>query len=282
MKPTRLFAWKKHSTFSKQRLLAILVSGVFVTLGHAGEKLIISGHPQYPPLMWNDGGRLRGVGFKLAQTVFDELKIPYEIKLVGPWNRVQMLASQGKVDVIVALYKNDLREKYLDFSIPYFPDPTAILVKKGCSFPYRDWNSLIGKKGVTLYGESYGDEFDRFIQNDLSVDLVYDASTMLHRLKHRQQDYALFGYFASLPLPDLQKESGEIEILAPNILQQDIYMGISKKSKFQNLLPKVNKIIERLLSEGKIKQWVSEFLEISNPNPPRDKGQKREQTGAEK
>ena len=72
--------------------------------------------------------------------------------------------------MIFGIYYNDERATYLDYIQPAFTfDDVAVFVVKGKEFPFTDKNDLIGKKGVTNQGESYGTDFDAFMKDKLDV-----------------------------------------------------------------------------------------------------------------
>ncbi len=90
--------------------------------------LVVSGHPDYPPVSMDDDGILSGASIELARTIFTELEIPFEINATGPWARVQMNSKNGVIDVIAFAYKNSVRDEYMEFSIPYMVDPVSIFI----------------------------------------------------------------------------------------------------------------------------------------------------------
>ena len=74
----------------------------------------------------------------------------------------------GKADMIFGIYYNDERATYLDYVQPAFIfDDVVGLRDKDKKFPFTGQDDLIGKKGVTNQGESYGNDFDAFIKDKL-------------------------------------------------------------------------------------------------------------------
>ncbi len=140
----------------KNLFVSLIMILSVTTMTSAQEILVISGHPNYPPFMWQQEETLVGASVELAVSVFNELKIPFKIIAGGPWQRVQDYARRGKIDVIVGLYANPERASYIDFSCPYITDPTVVFIKKGNRFLIKRWEDLIGKKGSTMQGESFG------------------------------------------------------------------------------------------------------------------------------
>ena len=226
-------------------ILMLLMSSLF-----AGEQaLIASGHPFYPPVMWREGDKITGAAAEIAETVLKDLKTPCVVKYAGSWDQVQKEAMEGKVDLIVAIYKNDERMKYLDFSIPYIEDPVVIFVKKGKTFSFKVWEDLVGKKGVTGTGESYGESFDEFMNKKLSMERISNRDGF-KKLLDGSADYMIAGKY---PGSIQAKQEGilhELEILITPVTTQQFYMAISKKSKYTGLLPEINKKLKHYTLNG--------------------------------
>ena len=90
-----------------KKIILLLVSIVLVVYpAFARDILIVSGHPEYPPIMWKENGAIVGVAAELAKTIFTELGLPFESKSTGPWVRVQENAKNEDIDMIVASYIN--------------------------------------------------------------------------------------------------------------------------------------------------------------------------------
>ena len=84
---------------------------------------------------------------------------------MGSWADAQAATRDGKADMIFGVYFNDERAQYLDYVQPAFIyDDVAVFVLKGKGFEFKGQDDLIGKKGVTNEGESYGNDFDAFMK----------------------------------------------------------------------------------------------------------------------
>lgn len=232
----------------------------FVSIGFS-KTLIVSGHHDYPPFMKKEeNSKLVGVSFKIVKMVLDELNINYKIKHMGPWNRVQNLAKSGAVDIIVGIYFNKEREKYLDYSDSYAEDSTSVFVLKSKVFPFRNKFDLIGKIGTTIFGDSFGQELDVFINSKLRLNRSYKISDSFRMLDDGVADYMIWGYFpARINAVKLGYEN-RIKILAKNLSNEGIYIGFSKKSKLNHLLPKVNTILSRIKKAGTIDRLLEEAI----------------------
>lgn len=246
-----------------QRAILIILCLLLVEATYcwsATPPLIISGHPNYPPHMWQQDGELVGIGPNLAKTVCRELGIPFEFKVVNSWNRVQELAQNGKVDLLVGIYSNEERRCYLNYTAAYMQDPTCIFINRNHPFQFSDKNDLIGKRGIAIFGESFGEECDDFMVKHLNIGRVYQAKALFDNLHSARVDYILWGYY---PWYLNAKDNNALEWcipLEPAILTEGMYMAFSRKSSYCHLIPEINKIIVRLQNNGTIDRWREQFL----------------------
>ncbi|MCP4105164.1 MAG: transporter substrate-binding domain-containing protein [Desulfobacteraceae bacterium] len=246
----------------KKKILLLIVCAICQASSvSAGGTVIISGHPEYPPITWKEGNTITGVAAELAKTVFTEIGVPYEIKTTGPWKRVQMNAREGAIDVITSAYTNPERQTYMDYTIPFMKDPVSVFVMKGNIFPFNRWEDLIGKRGNTVLGESYGKEFDQFIEQKLQVERTSRVIQNFLKLEKGRVDYAIIGLYPGLACATVTGYKDKIEVLSNPIVEENFYMTFSKKSEFRHLLPKANKIIKRLKNEGAVEKWIEKYLD---------------------
>jgi polar amino acid transport system substrate-binding protein len=247
---------------SPRMLIASLCGLVLLGAGPAaaGQPLIVSGHPDYPPVMWEENGTIVGAAAELAKTVFTELGVPFEIRATGPWKRVQLNSREGTIDVIVAAYVNPERLAYMDYTVPFMKDPVVAFVWKGKAFPFRKWDDLAGKLGTTNLGESYEEAFDKFAEQKLNIERVAETVQNFKKLGNGRASYFVFGLYPGLACAAITGYDDKIEVLPQPIVTAEFYMTFSKKSKFGHLIPRVNKIIARLKSQGAIDAWLKKYL----------------------
>ena len=128
-------------------ILSALLGGTSQLI--SAQNFIASGNPYAPPVVWEENKKLAGVAPDLVNEIFTELSLPYSVRVLSDWERVQEAAQKGEIDLIVSAYRNDARSKYLNFSIPYLPEQTVIghidWPKNGRSRPdrmVRCWNQV--------------------------------------------------------------------------------------------------------------------------------------------
>ena len=202
-------------------------------------KITATGHPQYPVIAYKDGDNIVGAAPMLVEAIAKELNIPLESKYMGSWEDAQAAARDGKADMIFGIYYNDERATYLDYVQPAFTyDDVAVFVVKGKEFPFTGQNDLIGKKGVTNQGESYGTEFDAFIKDKLDVARTDGIDAAFKDLLAGKADYLIAGYYPGVA--EAAKEGSKDQVVALNqaLLTAEMFVAFSKKSPCRSLADK--------------------------------------------
>ena len=188
-----------------KRFLGLTVFAALTLTGNATfaadtcTKIVATGHPQYPAIAYKDGDNIAGAAPTLVAAIAKSLNIPLELKYMGSWEEAQAAARDGKADMIFGIYYNDERAKYLDYVKPAFMfDDVAVFVFKGKEFPFKGPDDLVGKKGVTNQGESYGNDFDAFIKDRLDVARTAGIDAAFKDLVAGKADYLIAGYYPGL------------------------------------------------------------------------------------
>jgi polar amino acid transport system substrate-binding protein len=237
----------------------ILCLSVFAALTLAGNatfaadectKIVATGHPQYPAIAYKDGDNIAGAAPMLVEAIAKTLKVPLESKYMGTWEAAQAAARDGKADMIFGIYYNDERATYLDYVQPAFTfDDVAVFVVKGKEFPFTDKNDLIGKKGITNQGESYGNDFDAFMKDKLDVARADGIDDAFKDLLAGKADYLIAGYYPGLA--EAAKDGLKDKVVALNqaLLSQEMFVAFSKKSPCRSLAGKFGQGITELTTD---------------------------------
>jgi polar amino acid transport system substrate-binding protein len=230
----------------------------------AGEVLIASGHPNYPPFSWQRGEQIVGIGVELTEMIFSDVGIAVTFPARGNLKRVQNDAANGSIDVIVGIYKTLDRTQYLSYpDQPYLDDISVAWVRKDRAFTFDKWGDLIGKRGTALLGESYGKDFDDFIARYLQMDWVSMPLQNLKKLDAGRSDYYPFSlYGGTLQLKRYGFED-RIEYLPNAISKQGVYIAVSKKSIYTNRLDDISRAIQKRGADGTIDRLVRKYLQLA-------------------
>ncbi|WP_028582955.1 substrate-binding periplasmic protein [Desulfogranum mediterraneum] len=248
-------------------LLPALFSCLLAALpaAQARSTLVVSGNPEAPPISWNRQGTLSGIGPTLAAAILNELKIDYTLQSREEWAGVLEELTAGKLDMVVSAYKNKQRLQELDFSEPFLKSPVVMVVKKGDSFRCNCWDDMRGKKGVAAKGESFGDRLDRFIADQL--DLTFTSyQRAFEMLAEDTADYLLIDLYPAIIYAKLLMVEDKIEFLEKPVTVQPLHMAFSKKSVHRELLPLINRQLQRLKEAGAIEKLAMEQYKAWNKN----------------
>lgn len=214
--------------------------------------VVVSGHPEWKPIMFKQGDKIVGAGPEIAAMIFKELNVEAEFKYEGTWDQVQTKAKSGAVDVLVAAYKTPEREKYMDYSVAYTKDPVVLVVKKGKQFPFDNWDTLVSNKGIVMTGDSYGQEFDKFIAEKASVTTVGTPDEAFALLENGTADYFVYALYSAEGYIYDKKISDKVEIVSPYVATEDFYLAISKKSPLASRMSEVNALLKKYKDDGTI------------------------------
>ena len=222
---------------------------------NSAQPFIVSGNPYAPPVVWEESKQLAGVAPDLVKEIFAELSLPYSVRILSDWERVQEAARKGEVDLIVSAYRNDQRSEFLNFSIPYLPEQTVIVVEKGKEFNFTSWDALKGKKGVTGIGESYGQKFDSFIADQLDVS-YYRLERAIETVNLGKADYLIIDLYTALIYARLLQGEDSITILDPPVTTENFHLAVAKDSPLNEHLDAINEKLSGKIAAGKVNELV--------------------------
>jgi polar amino acid transport system substrate-binding protein len=224
-------------------------------------KITATGHPEYPVISFKKGDQLEGAAPELVEAIAKELKVPLESKYMGSWTEAQAAARDGKADMIFGIYYNDDRATYLDYVQPaYMYDDVAIFVAKGKEFPFKGQDDLVGKKGVTSQGESYGTEFDAFIKDKLDVARSDGIDAAFKDLLAGKADYLIAGYHPGLAEAAKAGLKDQFVALDQALLTAEMFVAFSKKSPCRSLVDGLGKGITEMTTDGRFDAMLTEAM----------------------
>ena len=235
-------------TLKKLSLLLSLFSFTICHSALAKDPLVVSGNTNAPPISWEEHKALTGAGPDLVSSILDELKVNYEVKVTGNWGQVQKKAKEGKIDLIVGAVKNDERAQFLDFSIPYVVQPAVVVTEAGKEFKFNTLEDLVGKRGVSNIGESYGQKFDEFAKNKLDIKYVA-LERAIELMNLGEADYLVIDLYTALIYARYLRGEDAITILEKPVSQEKFHIAIAKGSPYSDLLPEIDKKLQKALDD---------------------------------
>ncbi len=239
-------------------LVSLLLSPVFV-YADSCQSLVITGHPTYSPIAWAVKGKIVGAAPEMVADIAKDMGVKKVIsKNFGTWAKAQKAAKVGEADIIFGIYKNDERIGYLNYvEPPFMRDPVVVAVRKGDAFPFEKWDDLKGKKGITNEGESYGNEFDAFMNKNLNVARSKGIDKAIQALLNKKVDYVIIAMYPGRNEIRKLKLTSKVEFLQKEISSFDMYIAFSKQSKcYDALKDGFAAKVKEYTEQGKVKQLL--------------------------
>ncbi|GAB2842440.1 transporter substrate-binding domain-containing protein [Pseudoduganella ginsengisoli] len=221
-----------------------------------------SGHPDWPPYSWQQGDRIVGAGAELADLIFRDIGITLDFKAQGNWKRTQAEAEHGKIDVIVSAYRTAGRLRYLAYhATPFAEDANVVWVMRGKEFPFNRWEDLIGRHGTAMLGESYGEQFDRFIAERLNVSRVSSALLNVKKLEAGHADYYPFSLYGGEIQLRRFGYQGQVVSLPGVISTEGVYIAIARTSPLMRYLPQLEQAVRQRRADGTVERLLRAYVE---------------------
>lgn len=248
---------RKAVSIAVATLLTLSTGSAFA----AGEcaSLTITGHPEYAPIAYRNGDRIVGAAPTLVEKIAAGLNVAATSKYTGSWEDAQAAARDGVADIIFGIYYNDERATYLDYVRPPFMlDPVVAMVATGRAFPFKGQDDLIGKKGVTNDGESYGQAFDAFIADHLTVTRTAGVEKAFEAVIAGEADYVIVGLYPGITAAAQFGVTDKLQPLDPPLLTAEMFVAFSKKSPCLSLMEPFSKAIAAMTADGTYASMLSE------------------------
>ena len=242
--------------------LSVFTALVFASTASAAAdcaKITATGHPQYPVIAFKDGDAIVGAAPMLVEAIAKKLNGPLESKAMGSWTNAQAATRDGKADMIFGIYFNDERAQYLEYVQPAFMyDDVGVFVLKGKGFEFKGQDDLIGKKGVTNEGESYGNDFDAFMKAKLDVTRTAGIDEAFKQLLDGKADYLIAGYYPGLAAAAKGGVKDKVEVLDQALVTAEMFVAFSKKSPCAGSAEKFGQGIAEMTTDGSFDKMLTE------------------------
>lgn len=220
-------------------------------------RIVLTGHATYPPVSWAAGSTLRGAGISVVERLAKDAGVPIVVVNEGSWDAAQAAVKSGKANAIVGIYRTQARLPFFNYVEPAIAqDPSAVVVRADSRFVYKNWNSLVGKKGAVSKGESYGHAFDAFMHEHLTTQDVTGFGGVYDAVLGKQADYGLVGYYSALA-----GAPPTIRVAEKNFVTEGLYLAFGKSSPCgARLSAGFSKDIARLAKDGTIERLFNASL----------------------
>ncbi len=195
--------------------------------------LTATGNPEYPPFLWQSesGHHLEGAVSHLLQRLSEKIHVPISMKYVGPWSRSQQEVRSGRVDLMAGAFYTSERADYMEYFSP------AMLFTKSVvwqahdhKFPYHQREDLVGRWGVTVINNSFGQTFDEYARDNLNLLKVASLDQAFNMLIAGRADYVLYERGPGAAYADRLGLAEKLVAMEPAISSEGLFLAISKQS----------------------------------------------------
>lgn len=233
--------------------ILILLFFVFVVTGcnNNDNQIVMVTEAGFAPYEFYDGDEIVGVDVEIAKEIAKSLGKELVIKDVY-FNSIINELKSGKADFAAAgMSITEDRKKEVDFTIEYVTSNQVVVVKKGSNIKSVD---DISDKRISV---QLGTVADSYVEENLPNAKLNKLKTFLvaaEDVKNNKSDCIIMD---KLPAVELVKKNPELEIL-DEVLFEDKY-AIAVKKGNKELLDSINKVLTKLVNNGKIDEYIIEF-----------------------
>lgn len=250
-------------------LLALLMAlGGPLAAQAACQRLVVSADPAYPPLHWYDGQTLQGASIEIAKRVLDDLKIPYEIRFVGPFPRVLLLARHGDIDMVATLKQTPERDSFLLYpQTPALSNPVSAFTLASNAFHFREWTDLEGKRGGITRGNKFGANLDTYIEEKLSVEEANSPENSFDKLALGRIDYFITGYYTGMAILLMRGDEARFAARVPHLVDTPNYLALAKNGNCSDKLEQIDARLAVLKKTGVIDEIIRKSFQTWKSRP---------------
>ncbi|WP_448565227.1 substrate-binding periplasmic protein [Thalassotalea ganghwensis] len=246
----------------------VVLAIVLTPLSAKEKELAVGWELWYPYQYRNQNQELVGLDLDIFNAIVKHANLTVNYTEL-PWKRHLQYIKTGEMDVAMGASYTKEREEYAYFSLPYRVETVNLFVRKGNSENIKleklsdllATDYMIGVEGGYYYGKAYQELIKRGAFRS-HITEVLDLEQNIDLLMRGHLDGILVDPFTMQAFVKKYKMFDEFEKHSLEIYADDIQIMISKKSKFENLLPKINQAITELKSSGKLKQIIDNWDNI--------------------
>lgn len=235
----------------KKKYILLFICGLFILTGcgkRNSNELIMVTEAGFAPYEYYENSEVVGVDVDIAREIAKEMGKTLVIKDIA-FDSIINEVKTGKADFGAAgISYSDERAKNVDFSINYAVSKQVVIVKNDSSI--TDINS-IGNKKIAVQLGSVADTFvtDEYDEATIVRQKKYLAA--IEDLKVGKVDCVVMD---ELPAKEIVNSNTGIKILN-GALTNDSYGMVVKKGN-KELLEVINKVLNRLSSDGSIDRYI--------------------------
>ncbi|MCL2772776.1 MAG: transporter substrate-binding domain-containing protein [Oscillospiraceae bacterium] len=271
---------KKFSIFSVFILLFLIVLPIFTAAGCASAtgklakiqskgEIVVYTDPNFPPFESSDGNGVKGVDIEIAKAIATELGVTATFKEAN-FDSILMAIKGGKGDIAISGFTiTDERKKSVDFSEPYIESVQYLILPNDSTIAVME--DLAGKRVGVAKG--YTGQF--LMDSETSKDdngnagVLYNKNTQIKEYNSAMEavldmnagriDAVVMDQYVAENIVSQNADIQAIELVYQNGSAASEEYGVAVPKGNEDLVEKINQVIEQLKADGKIPEWMVQF-----------------------
>lgn len=226
------------------------------------EKLIVGTEAGFAPYEYMKGNEVVGVDMDIAQAIADEMGMELEIKNMD-FDGALAAVQSGKVDFVAAGVSIDPeREEVMDFSHEYVDSTEVIVVNKENPGVTPAGEELAGSDlDGKIVAVQQGNIADIWVSsgdncNAKEVKRYTKFAQAAEDLKNGKVDCIVMDQY---PAEELVAANEELSVLDGTLFEDKYAIAVKKGNT--ELLDEINKVIDKLIEEGKIDEFTANHVQ---------------------
>ncbi len=234
-------------------------------------RVVLTGDPAYPPFSWYENRAFRGSAIEITTMALKRIRLPYEIRHVGPFSSVLSAAQRGEVDIVAELKNTPERRAYLAFSeVPIFTNPVAVFIRSDQVMAFNGRDDLIGLRGGITTANKFGGGLDEFIVSRLAVESAGRIEQNFDKLARGRINYFINSYYPALSYLIREGRETDFKVLQPFVAISENFVGWSKASPCIGKLQEFDAALTRMVRSGEVRRILDANLDRIRHHPPRN------------
>lgn len=232
----------------KKIFLVLMLTLLLTGCEKNDDELVMVTEAGFAPYEYYEGGEIVGVDIDIANEIAKELGKKLVIKDIA-FDSIVNEVKSGKADFAAAgISYSDERAKEVDFTVNYATSKQVVIVTEDSDISLPE---QIKNKKVAVQLGSIADTYVTENYKDATITRQKKYLAAIQDLKTGKVDCVVMD---ELPAEEILKENSGLKILDKELTQDKYGMIVKKGNK--ELLDSINKVLNRLISEGKISEYV--------------------------
>ena len=231
-----------------KKIVVLLISLLFISGCGNKDTLVMVTEAGFAPYEYYENGEIVGVDVDIAREIAKKLGKELEIKDVA-FDSIVNEVKTGKADFGAAgISYNEERAEEVDFTIHYATSKQIIVVRENSNISKKeDLENLTIAVQLGSVGDSY------VTQNYENAKIIRQKKYLaaIEDLKTGKADCVVMD---ELPAKAILKENTNLKILDTELFTDSYGMIVKKGNK--ELLDAINEVLQQLLDEGKIEEYI--------------------------